>query len=287
MNTIIDIQDISKIYATNHNNNSYNSPSNHNNIITACDNINFKIYEGEFLSIIGESGSGKSTLVKILSNLEKTTSGKIIYNNFDITSLSNEKLRLHRKDIQLVFQDTTSSLNPKMTVKNIICEPLINFNIITKKESSAVATKFLKQVELDESFLNKKPREMSGGQRQRINIARALTLNPKILILDEPTSALDVITQTKILNLLKTLQEKNNITIIFVCHDIALVTKISDRIVVMYKGEIQEIINPNNIQKDLLNSYTQELFNSVFDIKKCSCRFSTDCEHEAFYKIIN
>ncbi|MFI3230949.1 MAG: dipeptide/oligopeptide/nickel ABC transporter ATP-binding protein [bacterium] len=271
---IIKINNISKVY----NNNKSDIKTK------ACSDINLNIYKGEFLSIIGESGSGKSTLVKILSNLEKPSSGEVLYNDLDISSLNAKQLRAHRQNIQLVFQDTTSSLNPKMSIQNIICEPLINFKLIKKSNSREVASEFLKKVELDDSFLSKKPQEMSGGQRQRINIARALTLNPEVLILDEPTSALDVITQTKILKLIKKLQVDKNITIIFVCHDIALVTKISDRIAVMHKGELKEVIAPNNLQKDFLDEYTLELFNSVFDIKKCECKFDDICEHEPNYK---
>lgn len=270
---IIQIINISKSY--------FNSKSNSHTL--ACSNINLNIYKGEFLSIIGESGSGKSSLIKLLSNLEQPSSGQILYDDLDIASLSTSQLRTHRQNIQLVFQDTTSSLNPKMSVESIICEPLLNFKLIKKSQSKEIASQFLQKVELDESFLSKKPPQMSGGQRQRINIARALTLNPKVLILDEPTSALDVITQTKILHLLKNLQKTQGITIIFVCHDIALVTKISDRIAVMHRGELLEVLNSHNIQKDLLNPYTLDLFNSVFDIKKCSCKFDELCIHEPIY----
>lgn len=281
---IIDIENITKIY-----NSKNNTP------VIGCDDISFSVYEGEFLSIVGESGSGKSTLIKIIGNLENKTSGKIIFNDFDnkdsnekidITEIKGETLRVHRKDIQLVFQDATSSLNPKMKVQDIICESLKNFGLLdtgfsSKKNKELVkktALEFLKKVELDETFLDKKPKDMSGGQRQRISIARALTLNPKVLLLDEPTSALDVITQSKILSLLKTLQKNNNLTIIFVCHDIALVTKISDRIVVMKDGNLKEIINPLYMVKDSLHPYTTELISSVFDVKKCGCRFR-NCEH--------
>lgn len=245
----------------------------------ACKDINFKVHAGEFLSIVGESGSGKSTLVKMISNLETKTSGEILYNGEDITLYKGKVLRNHRKDIQLVFQDTTSSLSPKMNILNIITEPLINFKLIKRSERKEVALEFLKKVELDETYLYKKPDQLSGGQRQRISIAKALTLNPKVLILDEPTSALDVITQSKILELLKTLQKKNNLTILFVCHDIALVTKISDRIIVMKDGDIKEILNTNNLSVDNFNSYTKKLVDSVFDVKKCGCRFDVDCDH--------
>lgn len=268
MNTIIDIQNLTKIYEFKN-----KTP------INACNDINLTVQEGEFLSIVGESGSGKSTLIKIISNLESKTSGQVMYNNKDLTLIKGKELRLHRKEMQLLFQDTTSALNPKMKVAEIICEPLINFKLIKKQEIREVALTYLKKVELDENFLDKKPSEMSGGQRQRIGIARALTLNPKILLLDEPTSALDVITQDKIMELLKNLQEENNLTIVFVCHDIALVTKVSDRIAVMQHGELKEVITPNQLLNNHIHPYTKQLVDSVFDIRKCGCRFDIDCVH--------
>lgn len=272
-NIILSIKNISKLYN-----------KHKQNEIIACNEINFSVYTGEFLAIVGESGSGKSTLVKIISNLEKKSSGEVIFENRDITNLSEKELRLHRKDIQLVFQDANSSLNPKMTIQNIICEPLINFNLLNKRDKKLqreTAIEFLKKVELDESFLNKKPSEMSGGQRQRVSIAKALTLNPKILILDEPTSALDVITQNKIVKLLHTLQRENQLTIIFVCHDLALVTKVSHRIAVMYRGDLMEIIDPQCMVTNQLHPYTKELIEAVFDVKKCGCRFNVPCLHES------
>ena len=239
-----------------------------NSTIThACKDISLDVYENEVLGIVGESGSGKSTLMKIITKLETKTSGEIFYKDIDLTTLKGQALRSHRKDIQILFQDTTSSLNPKMKVKHIICEPLMNYKLIHKKQIDEVALDYLKKVELDETFLNKYPNEMSGGQRQRVALARALTLKPKILILDEPTSALDVITQNKIIELIKSFQVKYNLTILFICHDIALVSKISDRLVVMKKGEVVEIIKPEQILTSAKHSYTKELINSIFTIK--------------------
>lgn len=251
--------------------------------VNALRNVSLILAQGEFLSIVGESGSGKSTLIKIASRLESQDGGSVVFSGTDLSTLKGEHLRLHRQDVQLLFQDTTSSLNPKMTVENIITEPLRNFKLISKKDKSKVATQFLEKVELDSSFLKKKPKEMSGGQRQRIGIARALTLNPKLLLLDEPTSALDVITQGKILSLLKNLQKSQDLTILFVCHDIALVTEISDRIAVMHNGELLEILQPEDILSKKRHPYTQNLVHSVFDAKKCGCRFTEDCEHTPFF----
>ncbi len=247
--------------------------------ISACDNISFDVKTGEFLAVVGESGSGKSTLAKIISNLEKPLTGEVYYKHLCLTTLKPKELRLNRKNIQFVSQDSGQALNPKMQVKDIICEPLLNFKLISKKQIRETAIMHLKNVGLDESFLDKKPHEMSGGQRQRINIARALTLNPEILILDEPTSALDVISQSKILQLLKKLQIDYNLTILFICHDIALVTNISDRIVVMKNAKLIEVINTNKIHIETLNNYTKELLQATFDLKKCSCKFPDVCNH--------
>ncbi len=247
--------------------------------VNACDDISFDVKTGEFLAVVGESGSGKSTLAKIISNLEKPLTGEVYYKDLCLTKLKPKELRLNRKKLQFVSQDTGQSLNPKMKVKDIICEPLLNFKLISKKQINETAIMHLKSVGLDESFLNKKSHEMSGGQRQRVNIARALTLKPEILLLDEPTSALDVISQSKILVLLKKLQKEYNLTILFICHDIALVTNISDRIVVMKNAKLIEIINTNKIHIEKLDEYTKELLQATFDLKKCSCKFPDACTH--------
>lgn len=245
----------------------------------ACDNISFAVTQGEFFSIVGESGSGKSTMIRMMASLEPVTSGEICYEKQNLSGLKGEALRLHRRDVQMMFQDTTSALNPKLKVEDIITEPLLNFKLIKKKEKRAVAEEYIQKVGLDSSFLEKKPSEMSGGQRQRIGIARALTLHPKVLLLDEPTSALDVVTQDNIIALLKELQREYQLSIVFVCHDMALVSEVSDRIAVMSQGQLIEIITPQDLRSQNLQPYTRQLLDSVFDIKKCGCRFDIVCEH--------
>ncbi len=248
--------------------------------IIACNDISLEIKKGEFISVVGESGCGKSTLLKIISNMELKTKGEVIFEGRDITNLSQKLLRENRKSIQYLFQDTTSSLNPKMRVMDIICEPMLNFGLISKHEVKTLASEFLTKVELDDTFLYKKPSEMSGGQRQRVSLARALVLSPKILLLDEPTSALDVITQTKIINLIKKLQIENELTVIFVCHDLAVVANVSDRIAVMKKGEIIEVTTSTNLVSGNVQEYTNKLLHSIFDMKKCGCRFNEHCVHD-------
>lgn len=245
----------------------------------ACDNISFAVKQGEFFSIVGESGSGKSTLIRMMASLEPLSSGKITYDNQNILHLQGETLRLHRKEVQMMFQDTSSSLNPRMKVVDLICEPLLNYKLIQKKDKIDIATEYIEKVGLDSSFLQKKPKEMSGGQRQRIGIARALTLHPKVLLLDEPTSALDVVTQDNIMKLLKDLQEEYQLTVVFVCHDLALVSKVSQRIAVMSQGQLVEIITPEDMKGQNLQPYTKQLLASVFDLRKCGCRFDRPCDH--------
>ncbi|WP_305767471.1 ABC transporter ATP-binding protein [Candidatus Epulonipiscium viviparus] len=237
MEKIISIRNINKAFQTN------------KSSVLACHNVSFDIYKGEFISIVGESGCGKSTLMKIITSLESKTSGEVVYNGVDITELKGKHLRTSRRNIQMLFQDTTTSLNPKMKVLDIICEPLINFKLISKKEKIKFATEFLEKVGLNQSFLNRYPKEMSGGQRQRVGLARALTLNPEVLILDEATSALDIITRDKIIDLIKDIHAKTNLTVLFVCHDLNLVSKISDRVVTMHNGEI---VADKSVQRPLM-----------------------------------
>ena len=177
-------------------------PVGKNGKMTACNKVSLCFEKGKTLGIIGESGCGKSTLMKIVMQLEKPTSGQILYHGEDITKLKGEKLRQHRRNIQMVFQDPTTAFNPKMKVKDIICEPLLNFGLIKKGEKEEVAKKYLEMVELPAEFMDRYPHNMSGGQRQRIGIARALVLDPEVLILDESTSALDVSIQKNIIDLI-------------------------------------------------------------------------------------
>ncbi len=248
-----------------------------NNTI-ACKDISLDVEAGEFLAVIGESGSGKSTLVKMIAKLESISQGEISYAGKTLNDISNKELLTLRKEIQMVFQDTALALNPKMKVVDIVTEPLINFKLIKKKDKTFAAIGLLEQVGLDESFLLKKPMEMSGGQRQRVNIARALALKPKILLLDEPTSALDVVTQNNIVRMLKKLQEDMNLTVVFICHDIALVSKVADRMVVMKSGEICQVLNQKDIKDKAFTSYTKQLLEASFNMDKCTCRFHLNRE---------
>ena len=229
-------------------------------------NISMQLFKGEILGIVGESGCGKSTLAKILMSLQKPTSGEVFILGDNVTNLKGEKLRQSRKDIQMVFQDPTESLNPKMKIKNIICEPLLNYKLIKRSEIESKAKELLKMVDLNEEVANEYPHSMSGGQRQRVGIARALALSPKIIILDESTSALDVSIQKNIIDLILKIKEEKNISIIFICHDIALVRSIADRIIVMYKGDIVEVLAKDKIKKTDLKPYTRKLFDSIFTL---------------------
>ena len=240
-------------------------PTSNKGFLTACDNINLNINAGETVGIVGESGCGKSTLAKMIMNIYKPTSGEIIYHNQDITKLKGEDLRQNYRHIQMVFQDPISAFNPKMKIGNIICEPLLNFKSIKKSQMKEKAKELLRLVELPDDFVYKYPNNMSGGQRQRVAIARALALEPKIIVCDEATSALDVSVQAKIIKLLVKLQREKNITYIFICHDLALVSLFSHRIAVMYLGNIVEKIDGNKLA-EAKHPYTKALLKAVFSL---------------------
>lgn len=231
----------------------------------ACENINLKLYKGETLGIVGESGSGKTTCIRLIMNLEKPTSGEIIYKGKNLCHLSSSEIRESRKKIQMIFQDPWTVFNPKMNVLEILTEALTNFNKIKNSKKEEAAIKLLKSVDLPEDFLYKYPQNMSGGQRQRLSIARALSLEPEILICDEATSALDVSVQRNIIELLLKLQRKHNLSIIFVCHDLALINAFAHEIVVMNKGELVEKLKGGEVKK-AENPYTKQLLASVFTL---------------------
>lgn len=252
-NPILEIRNVTKEFKT------YDDK-----VLTACNNVSLSFEEGKTLGIVGESGCGKSTLMRMIVQLEQATSGEILYKGEDITKLKGEKLRQNRRHIQMVFQDPSTAFNPRMKVKDIICEPLLNFKLIKKSEIDSVAKEYLKMVELPENFANRYIHNMSGGQRQRIGIARALSLDPKIIILDESTSALDVSIQKNIIDLIERLQREKNITIGFVCHDISLVSEMSDKVAVMYLGNLVEVIPGNKLQRQCKHPYTKTLISSVF-----------------------
>lgn len=234
--------------------------------LVANNNISLKMYKGKTLGLVGESGCGKSTFMRFLVSLDIPTEGKIIYKGRDITKLKGEELRQNRQNIQMVFQDPSSSFNPKMRVRDIICEPLLNFGRIKNNEKDSACKKLLRMVELPEEFADRFPHSMSGGQRQRVAIARALALEPEIIIMDEATAALDVSVQKTIIDLIVKLQREKNITIGFICHDIGLVQSVAHHVAVMYLGNVVEVIEGDKIVKDALHPYTKALLGAVFDI---------------------
>ena len=234
--------------------------------LVANNNISLKMYKGKTLGLVGESGCGKSTFMRFLVSLDIPTEGKIIYKGRDITKLKGEELRQNRQNIQMVFQDPSSSFNPKMRVRDIICEPLLNFGRIKNNEKDSACKKLLRMVELPEEFADRFPHSMSGGQRQRVAIARALALEPEIIIMDEATAALDVSVQKTIIDLIVKLQREKNITIGFICHDIGLVQSVAHHVAVMYLGNVVEVIEGDKIVKAALHPYTKALLGAVFDI---------------------
>lgn len=228
-------------------------------IIKAVDKVSFDLEEGRTLGIVGESGSGKSTLARCLVLLEKPDDGAINFFNQNLLMMGEKGLRDLRKDIQIIFQDPYSSLNPRKKVFDAIAEPLLFHNIVNDQRVNEKVMDVLRSVGLDEDFLNKYPHEMSGGQRQRVAIGRALATNPTLLIADEPVSSLDVSIQAQIINLLIDIKEHSKISMIFVSHDLNIVRFISDEIMVMYKGKVLEIGDKNEIFYHPLHPYTQML----------------------------
>lgn len=231
--------------------------------VKAVDGVNFQVKRGETFGIVGESGCGKSTLGMTLLKLYPPTSGKVIFENQDVFSLSDSELRKLRRNIQMIFQDPFSSLNPRMTVGAIIEEGLSTHHIGSAKERKKMVESLVEKVGLSKDILKRYPHEFSGGQRQRIGIARALALKPKLVIADEAVSALDVSIRSQIINLLKDLKEEFSLTYIFISHDLAVVKYICDRIMVMYLGKAVEIAPKEALFENPLHPYTMSLISAV------------------------
>ena len=245
-------------------NNNFNIFSNNNNINKAVNDVNLNIYKGETLGLVGESGSGKSTLGKALIKLIKPTTGSILYKGQEITELEKNDLRKIRKNFQIIFQDPYASLNPRMNVSKIISEPFVIHDKSLSEKTILEKTEYLLNlVGLTSHDMKRYPHQFSGGQRQRIGIARALALEPEFIVCDEPVSALDVSIQAQIINLLKELQKKLNLTYLFISHDLSVVKKVSTRIAVMYLGKIVEISTRDAIYGDAKHPYTQALLSAI------------------------
>lgn len=230
--------------------------------VQAVNNVNLTIKRGETLGLVGESGCGKSTLGRLILRLDEPTAGEIYFEGENILQFKAERLRQMRRQMQIIFQDPYSSLNPRKTVGSIIGEPLVIHKIGTKKEQEERVRYLMEVVGLRPEHINRYPHEFSGGQRQRIGIARALALNPKLIIADEPVSALDVSIQAQVLNLLEDLQDEFHLTYLFIAHDLSVVEHISDRVAVMHLGRIAELAKSEDLYRNPKHPYTQALLSA-------------------------
>ena len=231
--------------------------------VHAVDGVSFEVMRGETLGLVGESGCGKSTTGRTVLQLYKPTAGEVHFEGVDLVSLKNEDMRKTRRKIQMIFQDPYASLNPRMTVADIVSEPLMVHNVGTGKEIQERVAHLLELVNLNPAFATRYPHEFSGGQRQRIGIARALALQPSFIVCDEPISALDVSIQAQVVNLLEELQEQFNLTYLFIAHDLSMVRHISKRIAVMYLGVIMELAERDELYLKPLHPYSQALLSAV------------------------
>lgn len=231
--------------------------------VRAVDGVSFDVKRGETLGLVGESGCGKSTTGRTILQLYKPTAGRVFFRGTDLIALKHEEMRWMRREMQMIFQDPYASLNPRMTVSQIVGEPLMVHNAATGSEIKERVEHLLDLVKLNPSFANRYPHEFSGGQRQRIGIARALALQPSFIICDEPISALDVSIQAQVVNLLDELQDQFNLTYLFIAHDLSMVRYISQRVAVMYLGIIVELASRDELYADPLHPYTQALLSAV------------------------
>lgn len=261
-NKLLEVRNLKKYYPV-----TTGLLNRHSGDIKAIDGISFDMEEGEILGLVGESGCGKSTLGRTILRLEEPTGGEILYKGIDITRLGKKKLRELRKEIQIVFQDPDASLDPRIPIGDSIGESLAIYNIANEKERVEKVAKLIEQVGLEAGQASYYPHEFSGGQKQRIGIARALAINPKLIIADEPVSALDVSVQAQILNLMIDIQKEFGLTYLFIAHDLSVIKYIAHRMAVMYLGKIVELANKREIFENPLHPYTEALLSAVLSLK--------------------
>ena len=261
MQKALELKNVSKIYSETKNISNFLSKSEDQFI--AVDNVSFSLESKKVLGLVGESGSGKSTCALMAMRLLDITEGEIFVNNNNITNLNLKELKKYRREMQIVFQDSYSSLDPMMTISKIIIEPLIIHNLYSTNERNEIAIDLLEKVGLNKTYTNRYPHELSGGERQRVSIARALALKPNILVADEPTSALDVCVKAQVINLLQDLQDEMGLSILFISHELNVLRSLADNITVMYRGRVVEEAPTEQIFANPIHPYTKSLLEAI------------------------
>ena len=261
MQKVLELKNVSKIYSETKN--ITNFLSKNDDTFVAVDNVSFSLEAKKVLGLVGESGSGKSTCALMAMKLLDITDGEIFVNNNNITDLKLQELKKYRKEMQIVFQDSYSSLDPMMTISKIIIEPFIIHKMYSTNERNEIAIDLLEKVGLNKTYTNRYPHELSGGERQRVSIARALALKPSILVADEPTSALDVCVKAQVINLLQDLQDEMGLSILFISHELNVLRSLADKITVMYRGRVVEEAPTEKIFANPIHPYTKSLLEAI------------------------